>query len=150
MNRPPDIGYLLNKATRLLRLQLAEALSDSGLTPQQTAVIMAIAHSEAGHLTPSAIAASIDTDQATTSGLLERLTRDGWLHSTPNPDDGRSRLIGLTAKANSALPQLLEAADRVSAQATTCLSAQEIATLSTLLERLCAPPLPADKKAVRR
>lgn len=147
MNRPADIGYLLNKTTRLFRLQLAEALSDSGLTPQQAAVLLAIAHSEAGHLTPSTIATSIDTDQATASGLLERLTRDGWLHSTPNPDDGRSRLIGLTPKAAEALPQLLKAADRVSARATACLSAREIATLTALLERLCDPPQPADTKA---
>lgn len=140
MNPTDDIGYLLNKATRQFRLRLAEALSDSGLTPQQAAVLLAVAHSENAHLTPSAIAASIDTDQATASGLLERLTRDGWLRSTPNPDDGRSRLIGLTAKADAALPELLKAANRVSTQATACLSPREISTLTALLERLCTAP----------
>lgn len=139
MKPPADIGYLLNKATRQFRLQLADALSETGLTPQQAAVLMAIAQSENRHLTPSGIATAIDTDQATASGLLDRLTRDGWLLSTPNPADGRSRLIGLTAQATKMLPRLLKAANDVSTQATACLTAREISTLTALLERLCAP-----------
>ena len=108
---PPltDVGYLLNKATRHLRLRLAEALAGTGLTPQQAAVLLAIGRSIDGRLTPRTIAESVDTDQATTSGLLERLTRDGWLRSEPHPDDGRSRLIGLTEKAEQALPAVLPA-----------------------------------------
>ena len=135
---PPvtDIGYLLNKTTRLLRLRLAEALADTGLTPQQAAVLLAIGRSIDGRLTPRSIAESVDTDQATTSGLLERLTRDGWLRSEPHPDDGRSRLMGLTEKAEQALPTVLAAADQVSREATASLSADEVRELRELLGRL--------------
>lgn len=131
-----DIGYLLNKVTRRFRLRLADALADTGLTPQQAAVLMVIARTTGGRLTPRAIADSIDTDQATTSGLIERLTRDGWLVAEPNPGDGRSRLIGLTEKAQSSLPQVYSAADRVSSEATSVLSASEVEMLSELLGRL--------------
>ena len=132
-----DIGYLLNKATRQFRLRLADSLADTGLTPQQAAVLMAIARSDAGRLTPRSIAEAIETDAATTSGLLERLSRDGWLDAVPNPDDGRSRLIGLTAKAEAELPDVMTAAEAVSAQATAHLTATQCETLGHLLARLC-------------
>ena len=135
---PPltDVGYLLNKATRHLRMRLAEALAGTGLTPQQAAVLLAIGRSVDGRLTPRNIAESVDTDQATISGLLERLTRDGWLRSEPNPDDGRSRLVGLTEKAEQTLPTVLGAADQVSRAATASLSADEVRKLRELLGRL--------------
>jgi len=132
-----DIGYLLNKATRQFRLQLGDSLADTHLTPQQAAVLMAIARSDAGRLTPRSIAEAIDTDAATTSGLLDRLTRDGWLGAVPNPDDGRSRLIGLTAKAEAAIPGVTAAAEAVSARATAHLTSTERETLGRLLARLC-------------
>jgi MarR family transcriptional regulator for hemolysin len=132
-----DIGYLLNKATRQFRLQLGDSLAGMGLTPQQAAVLMAIARSDAGRLTPRSIAEAIDTDAATTSGLLDRLTRDGWLDAVPNPDDGRSRLIGLTTKAEAAIPSVMVAAEAVSGQATAHLTTTEREILSRLLAKLC-------------
>lgn len=132
-----DIGYLLNKATRRFRLRLCDSLAQTGLRPQQAAALIALARSGAGKLTPTELADAIDTDPATTSGLIERLTRDGWIGAMPNPDDGRSRLIGLTAKAEEALPAVMVAANAVSAEATSCLTADEVATLGSLLARLC-------------
>lgn len=141
-----DIGYLLNKVTRQFRLRLAGALADTSLTPQQAAVLMAIARSADERLTPRTIAESIDTDQATTSGLLERLTREGWLAAEPNPDDGRSRLIRLTEKAEVALPNVLAAADRVSSEAASSLSASEVETLRGLLGKLSSTEVSAASK----
>jgi DNA-binding MarR family transcriptional regulator len=132
-----DIGYLLNRATRQLRLELGEALSEIGLRPQQAAVLMAIARSQQDRLTPSQVADAIDTDAATTSGLLERLTRDGWLTSEPNPDDGRSRLVALSKQAQHVLPKVMASAEAVSTTATACLSPGELETLGQLLRRIC-------------
>lgn len=132
----PDLGYLLNRAARRLRLSLGEALADTGLRPQQAAVLIALAHSDGAPMTPSAIALSIETDAATTSGLLERLVRDGWLASAPNPDDRRSRLFFLTEKASAILPQVFEAAGGVSADALQGFTDAETKTLKSLLNRL--------------
>jgi MarR family transcriptional regulator for hemolysin len=134
-----DIGYLLNRATRQFRLRLGDSLADTGLTPQQAAVLMAIARSTEGRLTPSAVADAVDTDAATTSGLLDRLTRDEWIASEPNPDDGRSRLVGLTDRSSQTLPAVMAAANAVSAEATACLSPDEVETLANLLHRICQP-----------
>jgi DNA-binding MarR family transcriptional regulator len=134
-----DIGYLLNKSAKQFRTRLGDSLAGTGLTPQQGAVLLAIAGSVENRLTPSALADAIETDAATTSGLLDRLTRDGWTASEPNPDDGRSRLVGLTAKAEQMMPAVMAAADAVSTEATSCLSAEEVETLADLLRRLCEP-----------
>ncbi len=134
---PEDLGFLLNEATRHLRLRLAQALTGVGLTPPQAAVLMAVGRSPRGRLTPRAIATAIGSDQATTSGLLSRLTRGGWLVSEPHPEDGRSHLLGLTAKAKDTLPVVLRTADEVSSAATACLSHAEVATLRELLDKLC-------------
>jgi len=132
-----DIGYLLNRATRQFRLDLGAALGEVGLRPQQAAVLMAIARSARGQLTPSEIAEAVDADAATTSGVLERLARDGWVASGPNPGDGRSRLFALTDNSNRALPQVMAIAHEVSANATQCLTSEERDALRQLLQRLC-------------
>ena len=76
-------------------------------------------------MTPSQLADAIDTDAPTTSGLLDRLVRDGWVVSTPNPDDGRSRLVVLTERATDVLPSVLRSAGEVSDEAMACLTPDE-------------------------
>lgn len=132
-----DIGYLLNKATRQFRLGFANRLAEVGLRPQQAAALMAIGRSAEGRMTPSQLADAIDTDAPTTSGLLDRLVRDGWVVSTPNPDDGRSRLVVLTERATDVLPSVLRSAGEVSDEAIACLTPTEATTLELLLSRLC-------------
>lgn len=133
-----DIGYLLNKATRQFRLGFANRLAQTGLRPQQAAALVAVGRSSEGRLTPSQLADAIDMDAPTTSGMLDRLVRDGWIASTPNPDDGRSRFIVLTETAADVLPSVLQSAEDVSREATACLTADEVQTLELLLSRLCA------------
>lgn len=138
----PDIGYLLNRATRHARLRLAARLADLELRPQQGAVLMAIAQSEEGRLTPRQIAEAIDTDAPTTSGLLERLQRDGWVRSEPNPHDGRSRLIFLAEKGQAVMPSVIEAAHSVSHEVTSGMTSREVLLLGQLLDRMVATPQP--------
>lgn len=132
-----DIGYLLNKATRQLRLGFADRLAEMGLRPKQAAAIMAIGRNADRRLTPSQLADAIDMDGPTVSGLIDRLTRDGWIASAQNPDDGRSRFVVLTAKAEDALPAVLRCADDVSEKAMACFAPDEALTLERLLSRLC-------------
>lgn len=132
-----DIGYLLNRATRQFRLGFASRLAETGLRPQQAAALMAIGRSAEQRLTPSQLADAIDMDAPTVSGLVDRLVRDGWVASIPNPEDGRSRLIVMTEKAAEVLPSVLRAAGDVSEEATACLDPDEARTLELLLLRVC-------------
>lgn len=134
---PSDIGFLLNRATRQFRLRFASSLGAVGLRPQQAAALMALGRSSDGRLTPRQLADAIDMDAPTTSGLLDRLERDGWVATLPNPDDGRSRFLSLTKKAEEALPSVLQSAAAVSDEATSCLTADEAQELERLLQKLC-------------
>ncbi len=145
----PDVGYLLNRAARRFRLGFASRLSEFGLRPQQAAALMAIGRSDGARLTPSQLADAIDVDQPTVSGLLDRLTRDGWIASIPNPDDGRSRFVVLTAKAESVLPSVLRAAGETSTEATACFTTGEAETLERLLLRLCEQGAGPDERGRR-
>lgn len=98
---------------------------------------MALGRSNGRGLTPGQLADAIDIDAPTASGLLDRLERDGWIVSTPNPDDGRSRLIDLSEKAAGVLPSVLRSAEYASDRAVACLSGSEVQELERLLLRLC-------------
>jgi len=63
--------------------------------------------------------------------------RDGWVASSPNPDDGRSRIVALTDKATGVLPAVFQFAAAVSAEATACFTPEEARTFELLLSRLC-------------
>jgi len=132
-----DIGYLLNRAARQFRLDFASRLAEIGLRPQQAAALMAIGRSAERRLTPSQLADAIDMDAPTVSGLVDRLERDGWVVSLPNPDDGRSRLIVLTEKADDVLPSVFESASAVTGAAIGCLTQAEAEELERLLVVLC-------------
>lgn len=136
MNTPTDLGYLLQQAAKQYRTHFAIGLRPHNLTTQQAAVLMALAASPDHVLAPSSIADLIGADPATTTGLLQRLERDGWLRSTANPGDGRSRLLTMTATAEKTVPLLVKIAHGVSARAGDALSADELDTLVSLLGRL--------------
>jgi DNA-binding MarR family transcriptional regulator len=131
-----DLGYLLQQAAKLYRTRFADELRTHGLTPQQAAVLMAVPSAPDNALTPGAVAEAIGADFATTTGLLQRLERDGWLASSPNPHDRRSRLISLTPASAQAVPTLRAIAEGVSAGARDLLSAEELDDLVSLLRRL--------------
>jgi DNA-binding MarR family transcriptional regulator len=136
VSAPNDLGYLLQQAAKQYRTQFAIELRPHNLTTQQAAVLLALATSPGRALAPSSVAELIGADPATTTGLLQRLERDGWLVSATNPEDGRSRLLSLTPTAQLAVPSLREVAEGVSARAANALSGDELATLVALLGRL--------------
>lgn len=132
-----DIGYLLNSAARQLRLRFASRLGEVGLRPQQAAALMAIGRSSDARMTPRQLAEAIDMDAPTTSGLLDRLERDGWISTAPNPRDRRSYFVALTDKAAGVLPQVLGSARTVSDEAMSRFTVDEARELERLLRRLC-------------
>lgn len=136
MTDQSDLGYLLQQAAKLYRARFGDELRAHSLTPQQAAVLMAVPSAPDSALTPGSVAGAIGADFATTTGLLQRLERDGWLVSTPNPDDRRSRLVSLTPASKQVVPALRRIAEGVSAQAREVLSADELDVLASLLRRL--------------
>jgi DNA-binding MarR family transcriptional regulator len=70
--------------------------------------------------------------------LLARMERDGLVERVADPDDGRSRLISLTPLAAKRLPKAKALMDAHAQDALAGFSADEVAQLAALLERLNA------------
>ena len=130
-----DLGYLINTVSRLLKQSMAAELSPLELTPQQAAVLLAASVSE----TPPTItetASRLGMDRPTMTGVVERLIRDGWVETTPNPTDGRSRLVRNTEKATSALPFIRRASTLVGDRLLEGFTAKDAQMLRLLLNRI--------------
>ena len=128
-----DLGALVNRIARDMRQQMTLAARPLGLTAPQAAVLLTLA---AGAMPVGAVAERLDMDRPTMTGLTERLVRDGWAVLAPNPEDRRSKLIGLTPSAHAALPALRAAGAGINARAVRTLTPAEREELLTLLGRI--------------
>jgi DNA-binding MarR family transcriptional regulator len=133
--RQRDVGYQVNRLARLLRRSLSCELEDLGFTGPQAAVLLVLAGAE-GPRTMSWAAERLGMDRPTFSGVSRRLERDDWIESRAHPSDGRSRVLGLTAKAAESLPALRLASSRVSAAALGNLDASDQLLFIDLLARV--------------
>ncbi len=132
--RRRDVGYQVNRLARALRRRLARELEDLGFTGPQAALLLALA--AAAPATMSQTAESLGMDRPTFSGVARRLERDGWIAAAANPEDGRSRLLRLTERAERELPALRDASARASAAALAALDARDQQLFVDLLERI--------------
>jgi len=82
--------------------------------------------------TPSELAADLGMPPTTLSSMIERLVRKGQVRRVPNPDDGRSYLLQLTAKGKSTNARNAQRLGRVIDRVRTNLEAEEEELLSTL------------------
>lgn len=82
----------------LFRRELMEALSEYKLTPEQWQVMRVLWEIDEP-LNQNDIAHITLRDRHTTSRIVARLERDGWITKSRDPDDARASLISLTAEA---------------------------------------------------
>src|SRR5215212_4988307 len=96
MATPPAIPALAAQlrlaVTRTARRLRQEA--GGGLTPSLTAALGTVELH--GPLSPSALAARERIQRPTATRLLARLEEDGLVARTPDPGDGRGRLVAIT------------------------------------------------------
>lgn len=89
--------WLVSRATTAL---LDEALAPSGLDADEFGVYSVLASGE--DLTPTDLARWMAAPATTVSSYLKRFERRGHIRRRPNPDDGRSSRIELTAAGRRA------------------------------------------------
>ncbi len=90
--------FRLYQCANMLHKTGSRALEDEGLTTQQWAVLGALSRpqAEAG-MKLGDLARYLMVSRQNLAGVVGRLERDGRVESAPDPQDGRSRLIRLTA-----------------------------------------------------
>jgi DNA-binding MarR family transcriptional regulator len=76
-------------------------LAHLGIRTTQYSILSRVARQGSARI--SALAAELAMDRSTMSRNLAPLERMGLLEARPDPEDGRSRRIGLTAKGSAVL-----------------------------------------------
>lgn len=140
-----NLGYLLNKSSRMLRWELNYRLQEHGLTSAQWSVLIDLYMQEKQYqdkdvdviaCTPAAISQRLFSDRPTISGILYRLNNNGWISSHVNPNDRRSQLICLTPKAKTLIPELIKVSEQVMVKAVAGFNESEVVVIHQFLKRI--------------
>lgn len=133
----------LSELASRLRLAIARTArrlrqeADAGLSPSLTSALATIERH--GPLTPSRLAELERVQRPTATRVLARLEEEGLVARTADPDDGRSRVIGVTAEGSARLRSIRTRRNAYLARRLEGLPAEELRTLEEaagILERM--------------
>lgn len=128
-----QIGFILRQAYQKHALLFAECFGDD-FTPTQWAAIAKLA--EVGDCSQNLLGRLTAMDAATIKGVVDRLTKRGFIASSPSPTDRRRVLITLTAAGRKAFERCVGPAHQVSADTMARLKPRDRAALLRLLKQL--------------
>ena len=129
-----SLGYLVNRAARLMARQLAEALRPGGVGIGQWAVLMFLWARDG--MSQAELSKVVAIEPPTMVRTLDRMVRDGLVTRVPDPRDGRVTRIHLTDRGRALRDELVPLAMQVNATNLGRLTATEGRTLQRLLAKL--------------
>jgi DNA-binding MarR family transcriptional regulator len=87
-------------------------------------------------LSQTALAEIARIEQPTMAQMLGRMERDKLVQRAPNPDDGRGSLYSLTKAAVAKVGDAQRTLERAGTELLAPLSAAEVASLTTMLQKI--------------
>ena len=128
------ICFNLGRVMRRVYDFYEQRLSPFGLTPPQYFVFNALWMGDG--ISVGELGERVSLDSSTLTGIIDRMERSGYVERRPNPDDRRSVLVLLTAKARELGPNILEFANELDATLRQPFSHEEMDTFERLLRSL--------------
>ena len=125
---------LIGHVHRAFQRVADQLLRDQGFALGQLPVLMAL--KDGRPRSQAELARLAQVEQPSMAQLLNRMERDGLVERLPDPDDGRSRLISLTAACRERMPKAKGVMQMLGGEALQGFSAEEVEILAGLLERL--------------
>lgn len=107
-------------------------MQEAGLDPKGFFLLSMVEH----HPYPSDLSRALVLPQPTISHMTKRLEEGGFLRRAVEPDDLRRYRFTLTDTAKSAMQAARTCLEETVAEMTTCLEAEELAFLESILSRL--------------
>jgi DNA-binding MarR family transcriptional regulator len=95
---PPAIGALLRLAWQGVRERIYEGVLKAGYTDLSRAHVLLFRWPTIDGLRPSELATRNQLSRQTINDLLSDLEKRGYLKRTPDPTDGRARIVRLTER----------------------------------------------------
>ena len=128
------IVFLLAKAYQKAHGNLKRRLGKYGLTPIQTLILAALWEEEG--LSAGEIAKRLVLDNATLSGVLDRMAEKGWIIREPDPHDKRVVRIFLDTKGRTEKETLLQEREKTNEEVLRDLTLEEKVLLKRLLREV--------------
>jgi DNA-binding MarR family transcriptional regulator len=128
------IIYLLAKAYQKAYACFKKHLHEYGLTPVQSLVVMGI--SEAEGLSSKELGKSLLLDNATLSGVLDRLAEGGWITKGTMDEDRRFLQLHLSDRARGVINSLVKERDEANKEILVGLRLEEQMLLKRMLKDL--------------
>jgi DNA-binding MarR family transcriptional regulator len=133
-----SLGYLVNRAARLLAQQLADELRPAGVGIGQWAVLMFL-WSEDG-MSQAELSREVAIEPPTMVRTIDRMARDGLVERRPDARDGRISRIYLTKRGGALRDELVPRAVAVNERNLARLSQTEARALYKILTKLVHEP----------
>lgn len=128
------VCFQLGKTVRLVTKAYRKEISNYKLTHGQFFMMVAVLEEEG--LLPSELANKTSQDRATTTGLLDRLEKDGWIERRADRADRRSLRIFLTPHARTHKDNLLQLFEETNQKFLNCFTREEWSQMRDFLNRL--------------
>lgn len=125
---------LIGHVHRAFQRVADQLLRDQGFALGQLPVLMAL--KDGRPRSQAELARLANVEQPSMAQLLNRMERDGLVERLPDPEDGRSRLISLTAACRDRMPKARAVMQALGAEALEGFSDAEVEVLAGLLARL--------------
>jgi DNA-binding MarR family transcriptional regulator len=129
-----NLGYLVNRAARLLAQMFSRRLRRHDVALAQWAILLFL-YARDGQ-TQRELSRVVAIEPPTVARTIDRMVRDGLVRREPHPHDGRATRILLTPRALALREELAAESLAGNRFAARVLSAEELETLKTLLRRL--------------
>jgi DNA-binding MarR family transcriptional regulator len=129
-----SLGYLVNRAARLMAAELAERLRPADVGIGQWAVLLPLWAQDGA--TQAELARVVAIEPPTMVRTVDRMVRDGLVTRRPDPEDGRLSRIWLTPRGRALRNELIPQAVAVNQVIGRRLTAAEASTLRRLLVKL--------------
>ncbi|MFD7716058.1 MarR family winged helix-turn-helix transcriptional regulator [Streptomyces sp. NPDC059814] len=129
----PDLSYLLDHTSHVLRTQMSAALAEIGLTARMHCVLV---HALEEERTQIQLAEIGDMDKTTMVVTVDALEGAGLAERRPSSRDRRARIIAVTEKGAEVAARSQKIVDRVHADALAGLERGDREVLLRALEQL--------------
>jgi DNA-binding MarR family transcriptional regulator len=126
------ILFLLSKAHQRAYGIFKRFLQPYGLTPVQLLVIMALEQDEG--ISAGELGKKLMLDNATLSGVLDRMAENGWVTKEPAEGDKRVLRIALAPRSRPLLEDLNRDKDRANDEVLSVLPLEEKALMRRMLK----------------
>ncbi|HEN8711157.1 TPA: winged helix DNA-binding protein [Pseudomonas putida] len=129
-----QVGHLLRKAYQRHTAIFQQQACDPQLTSIQFVTLCALR--DHGPSSQAELIKATAVDQATIRGIVERLKTRGLIELSPDPDDRRKVIVGLTDSGAALLDAMIPCARQISELSMGCLNAAERVAILFLLRKM--------------